>query len=44
MKELEEFQKNDSDNEDSYSDTYKNCENEDSISDYDTDTDDDPVK
>lgn len=40
MKELEEFQKNDSDNEDSYSDTYKNCENEDSISEYDTDTDD----
>ena len=40
MKELLEYQKNDSDNEDSYSDTYKNCENEDSISEYDTDTDD----
>lgn len=40
MKELSEYQKNDSDNEDNYSDTYKNCENEDSISEYDTDTDD----
>jgi len=40
MKEIYEFQKNDSDNEDLYSDTYKNCENEDSISEYDTDTDD----
>jgi len=40
MKEIYEFQKNDSDNEELYSDTYKNCENEDSISEYDTDTDD----
>lgn len=40
MKELSECQQNDSDNEDNYSETYKNCENEDSISEYDTDTDD----
>jgi hypothetical protein len=40
IKEFTEYQKNDSDNEDNYSDTYKNCENEDSISEYDTDTDD----
>ncbi len=40
MIDLCNYQKNDSDNEENYSDVYKNCENEDSISEYDTDTDD----
>jgi len=40
IQELRHFEKNDSDNEENYSDVYKNCENEDSISEYDTDTDD----
>ena len=38
--ELIEFNKNDSDVEENYSEEYKNCEAEDSISEYDTDTDD----
>jgi hypothetical protein len=38
--EVIQFNKNDSDNEENYSDEYKNCESEDSISEYDTDTDD----
>jgi hypothetical protein len=40
IQELCNYEKNDSDNEENYSDVYKNCENEDSISEYDTDTDD----
>jgi hypothetical protein len=38
--EIIEFNKNDSDVEENYSEEYKNCEAEDSISEYDTDTDD----
>jgi hypothetical protein len=38
--ELEEFNKNDSDQEENYPAEYKNCDVEDSISEYDTDTDD----
>lgn len=38
--ELNNFQKNDSDNEENYSAEYKNCEDEDSVSEYNTDTDD----
>lgn len=41
---MEEFKKNDSDNEEAYSNEYKNCENVDSISEYDTDTDDEQTK
>jgi hypothetical protein len=40
INELSNYHKNDSDNEDNYPVEYKNCEAEDSISEYDTDTDD----
>jgi|688.fasta_scaffold804030_1 hypothetical protein len=40
MSEIEHFKKSDSDVEENYPDEYKNCEAEDSISEYDTDTDD----
>jgi len=40
MNELSNYHKNDSDNEENYPIEYRNCEDEDSISEYDTDTDD----
>ena len=40
MNELSDYHKNDSDNEENYPIEYRNCEDEDSISEYDTDTDD----
>lgn len=40
MNELCDYHKNDSDNEVNYPIEYRNCEDEDSISEYDTDTDD----
>ena len=40
IEEIKNFRKNDSDNEDNYTDDYKNCKEEDSVSEYDTDTDD----
>ena len=44
IQEVKHFQKNDSDNEENYPDVYKNCDNIDSVSDYDTDTDDETTK
>ena len=38
---IKNYKKEDSDNEDNYPVEYKNCDNEDSVSEYDTDTDDD---
>ena len=43
-KENDIFLKNDSDNEENYEDEYKNSEDVDSISEYDTDTDDEYTK
>ncbi len=40
MSEIEYFNKHDSDVEENYPDEYRKCEEEDSISEYDTDTDD----
>jgi hypothetical protein len=40
VEERNKFNKEDSDNEDNYPVEYKNCDNEDSVSEYDTDTDD----
>ena len=40
IEEVTNLKNNDSDNEENYDDEYKNCEKEDSVSEYDTDTDD----
>jgi hypothetical protein len=39
-KDINSFEKNDSDNENNYTEEYKNCVDDDSVSEYDTDTDD----